>query len=202
MSTSVSPLRFRAKASNVSVPRTRPHHHRPAALATDKLSGQGGCNSTNARYEQMPTLLHFADSRLLGHGASVRLDSGEPCTVSIASNGARVKKSRWSALGGGLLYKDDSIEQAAATAKALGVLFKDDLFPLRFRNTKGEQSHYSPVLSLFTNAILHCSTCSEVASTLNEAIERAEKKTGRSVRDIDWAELEIASVNPPKTIWD
>jgi hypothetical protein len=150
----------------------------------------------------MATLLHFADSRLWGHGASVRLASGEPCTVSVASNGARVKRSRWSALGGGLLYMDESIEHAEATAKALGVLFKDDLFPLRFRNTKGEMSRYSPVVSLFTNAILHCSTCIEVATTLKEAVERAERKTGRSVRDIDWAELETASVSPPKTIWD
>jgi hypothetical protein len=148
----------------------------------------------------MPELLHFADSVMGGHGATIRLDSGEPCTVSIAANGARVKKSRLGALGLRLLYKDDNMEQAVLTAKALGILFKDDLFPLRFRNTKGELSQYSPVLSLFTNAILHCSSCSEVAVTLNEAIVRAERKSGRLIGDVDWTELERASVNPPRAI--
>jgi hypothetical protein len=117
--------------------------------------------------------------------------------VSLAANGARVKKSRFGALGFGLLYSDDGMEQARMTAKALGILFKDDLFPLRFRNTKGELSQYSPVLSLFTNGILHCSSCNEVALTLNEAIVRAEKKTGRQIHHVDRTELERASVNPP-----
>jgi tetratricopeptide (TPR) repeat protein len=137
----------------------------------------------------MPVLLHFADSKTGGHGATIRLDSGEPCTVSIAQNGARVKKSRLGFLGS-VLYKDNNLDQSKLTAKALLFLFDDNLFPLRYRNKNDEISWFSPVLSSFTNAILHCSTCAEVAVTLKEAITKVENQTNRSINDIDWDELE------------
>src|ERR1700733_14808364 len=137
----------------------------------------------------MPVLLHFADSKAGGHGATIRLDSGEPCTVSIAQNGARVKKSRLGFLGP-VLYKDNNLDQTKLTAKALLFLFDDNLFPLRYRNKNDEINWFSPVLSSFTNAILHCSTCAEVAVTLKEAITKVENQTSRSINDIDWDELE------------
>lgn len=137
----------------------------------------------------MSTLLHFADSKAGGHGATIKLDSGETCTISIAENGARVKNSRLGFLGP-ILYKDNSLDQAKLTAKALLFLFDDSLFPLRYRNKNDEISFYSPVLSSFTNAILHCSTCAQVAITLKEAITKVENQTNRSINDIDWGELE------------
>ena len=69
-------------------------------------------------------------------------------------------------------------------------LFDDNLFPLRYRNKNDEINWFSPVLSSFTNAILHCSTCAEVAVTLKEAITKVENQTSRSINDIDWDELE------------
>jgi hypothetical protein len=114
----------------------------------------------------MPTLLHFADSsdHRWGLGATIRLDSGEPCLLSIAQSGVRVKKSRLGFFGP-VLYNEKSTYQAALTANALSLLFPDSLLSPGFRN---------PVLCAFTNAILHCSTCAEVAITLNEAIARVE----------------------------
>ena len=47
----------------------------------------------------MPTILYFADSLRGGRGATVRLDSGEPVTLSIAQSGVRVRKSRFGFFG-------------------------------------------------------------------------------------------------------
>lgn len=42
----------------------------------------------------MPKLLFFADpsNKRPGVGATVRLDSGEPCMLSIAQSGVRLRK--------------------------------------------------------------------------------------------------------------
>jgi hypothetical protein len=112
----------------------------------------------------MSRLLFFSDSAAAGCGATIRLDSGEPCLVSCAKTGVRVKKSRLGFFGP-VLYNEKNTYQAASTAKALSVLFPDNLLPSGLRN---------PVLRAFTNAILHCSTSAEVAITLNEAIARVE----------------------------
>jgi hypothetical protein len=112
----------------------------------------------------MPRLLFFSDSSVAGCGATIRLDSGEPCLVSCAQTGVRVKKSRLGFFGP-VLYNEKNTYQAASTAKALSVLFPNSLLPPGFTN---------PVLRAFTNAILHCSTCAEVATTLNQATARVE----------------------------
>src|SRR5271165_5458021 len=116
----------------------------------------------------MPTLLHFADpsNKRPGLGATIRLDSGEPCTISVARVGVLVRKSRFG-LFGPVLYNEKNLYRAAATAKALSERFTRNLLPSGFTD---------PVLSAFANAIFHCSTCAEVAVTLNEALTPASAK--------------------------
>lgn len=108
----------------------------------------------------MPRLLHFADpsKRRPGRGATIRLDSGEPCTISIARSGVRVKKSRFGVYFGPLLYNEGNLHKVALTAEALSRQFPTSLLPPGFTD---------PVLRAFANAIFHCSSCAEVAITLN-----------------------------------
>jgi hypothetical protein len=114
----------------------------------------------------MPTLLYFADpsNRYPGCGATIRLDNGEPCLLSIAQSGVLVKNSRFGWFGA-ILYNEKNVYKAAETAMALDFLFPDNLLPAGFTDL---------VLKSFANAIWHCSTCAEVAVTLNEAVARAK----------------------------
>lgn len=117
----------------------------------------------------MPKVLNFADpsNGRPGLGATIQLDNGEPCLISIAQTGMLVKKSRFGFMGP-VLYNEKNIYQAAATAKALSERFPDSLLPPGFTD---------PVLSAFANAVLHCASCAEVAVTLNEVLktERPEQ---------------------------
>jgi hypothetical protein len=119
----------------------------------------------------MPTLLHFADpsNRRPGLGATIRLDSGELCSLSIARIGAIVRRSRFGFFGP-VLYQEKNLYQVAATAAALTDRFPDNLLPAGFTD---------PVLSAFANAIFHCSTCAQVSIILNGALKE------RSSTDID-----------------
>jgi hypothetical protein len=129
----------------------------------------------------MPTLLFFADSPRGGCGATVRLDSGEPCLLSIAPSSVRVKKFRFGIFGP-MLYKEKVAYRAGLTAQALSLLFEDSLLPPGFGR--------NPVLRAFTNAILHCATCAEVTVTLNEAIARADQQAAHDKKVIsDFAAL-------------
>jgi hypothetical protein len=114
----------------------------------------------------MPSVIYFADpsNRRPGRGATILLDSGERCIVSLARTSVLVKaRSMWF---GAVLYKEENLYNAARTAAALTALFPESLLPPVFTD---------PSLSAFANAIMHCSTCGEVAVVCNEAIGRTEK---------------------------
>ena len=113
----------------------------------------------------MPKVLFFSDpsNGRPGLGATIQLDSGEPCVMSIAPGWVRVKKSR-TGLFGPTLYNVRHVYKTAETVKALTYLYPNSQLPPGFTE---------PVLCAFANAILHCSTCGEVAVVLNEAIVRA-----------------------------
>ena len=114
-----------------------------------------------------------------GCGATVRFDTGEPCTLSIARIGILVKKSRLG-FGGAVLYDEKNVYKAGNTAMALTYLFPEKRFPDGISN---------PVLRGFFNAILHCSSCAEVARTLNEAVSLAEEKWGCELRDMPVSDM-------------
>jgi hypothetical protein len=114
----------------------------------------------------MATVLHFADpsNRQPGRGATVRLDGGEPCMISFASNGVWVRKSRHGLMGT-TLYREKNHIKVATVALALWQEFPDNLLPAGFTEFK---------LIAFTNAVLHCATCAEVGTILNKAATRTD----------------------------
>lgn len=67
---------------------------------------------------------------------------------------------------GATLYNEKNVYIAGRTAAALFVLFPQIWTPVTFKN---------PVLSAFANAVCHCSTAAEVATTLNEATAEATR---------------------------
>jgi hypothetical protein len=115
----------------------------------------------------MGSLLFFADSPQAGCGATVRLDNGEACLLSIAVTSVRLKKGRYGVFGR-LLYKEKVSYRAALTAQILGFMFLDSLLPADFPR--------NPVLRAFTNAILHCPSCSEVHKMLKTVSDYAEQQ--------------------------
>jgi hypothetical protein len=118
-------------------------------------------------------ILFFADNLTQGCGATVRLETGEPCMLSLGS-GVRVKKSRFG-LFGSVLYNEKNAYINAQRTGALAYLFPDKRFP---------DEIWNPNLRAFLNAILHCHSATEVCLTLNEAIQRAEIKAGCKLNEI------------------
>src|SRR5262249_4299304 len=116
-------------------------------------------------------ILYFADSLNRGCGATVKLETGEPCMLSIAQSGIWVKKSRHG-LFGSVLYNEKNAFINAQRTGALAYLFPVKEFP---------DGISSPNLRAFFNAILHCRSAAEVCITLNEAVQLAERKSGREL---------------------
>jgi hypothetical protein len=94
---------------------------------------------------------------------TIRLDSGEPCTVSVAQLGVRVKKTRFG-FWGAVLYDESNVYTAAKAAMALDRQFPANLLPVSIAN---------PVLRAFANAVWHCPTAAAVARVLNQAREES-----------------------------
>jgi hypothetical protein len=121
----------------------------------------------------MPKLLHSSET--VGCGATIQLDSGEVVFVSVAQTGVLVRliKSTNSVLRvlvgnffGPILYKEKNVYKNARTAQQLSIVYPDTIDLLSFNN---------PVLSVFANAIWHCSSVSEICVVLNEAVKSAPK---------------------------
>ena len=106
----------------------------------------------------MPRLLHYSDSIKGGFGATIRLDSGEPCLVSVAQSGVRVRKSRFGFFGA-ILFEDTNVTRAAKIAIKLADQFGNS-FPAKINN---------PVLAAFANFLYNCKSCSTIAATLDAA---------------------------------
>ncbi len=121
----------------------------------------------------MPKVLFFSDpaNGRPGLGATIQLDSGEPCLMSISPGWVRVKKSR-TGLFGQTLYNVRNAHKTAETARALTYLYPNSQLPPGFTD---------PMLCAFANAILHCATCSEVTLVLNEAVARADKQAAQDM---------------------
>ena len=116
----------------------------------------------------MPKLLRSSET--FGCGATIELDSKEVVYVSIAQTGVLVRL--WNRTGGLVrsiisnffgpkLYNEKDVYRNAKVAQVLSERFPEQASCLSFRN---------PVLSVFSNAIWHCSSASEVCVVLNEAL--------------------------------
>jgi len=101
-------------------------------------------------------------------GATIELDNGDTCLISVAQSGVLVRsyeKGFWGGLLGSffgpILYNEKNVYRAAKTAAALDSK-NARVASLRFQN---------PVLTAFAGAVWHCSSAAEVAITLNEAAD-------------------------------
>ena len=131
-------------------------------------------------------ILHFADNKRGGCGATVRLETGEPCWLSIAQSGALVKKSRFGVLGA-TLYSEKNAYEISLCGIALASLFPEKRFPDGISN---------PNLRSFLNAILHCRSAAEVCQTLNEAVKAAEKKAGCGLKELSRNDFPSWAMSP------
>ncbi|HZR88394.1 MAG TPA: hypothetical protein VFB02_16420 [Bradyrhizobium sp.] len=105
-----------------------------------------------------------------GCGATIVLDSGDACLISVAQAGVLVRSYKQGFLSnllgsffGAKLYEEKNVYKAARTAQALSVAFPP-VAELKFKN---------PVLQAFSSAVWSCSSPAEVAIALNEISERA-----------------------------
>src|ERR1700688_1132188 len=111
----------------------------------------------------MPKLIYSSET--LGCGATIELESGDICLVSVAQAGVLVRSYRKGFFGrivgtffGPILYNEKNVYLAAKTAMALSTLFPKQHPSLVFKN---------PVLGAFANAIWNCFSPGQVAIVLN-----------------------------------
>jgi hypothetical protein len=118
-------------------------------------------------------------SETMGCGATIQLDSGEVVYVSIAQAGVLVRhweknagffKSLMSSFFGAKVYNESNVYKNAKTADALLKLFPNE--------APGLPNFKNPVLTVFSNAILHCGSAAQVCTVLNEAMSKAPVQPG------------------------
>jgi hypothetical protein len=76
----------------------------------------------------MTRILHFSET--VACGATFMLDSGEPCVLSVAQTGVRVRQSRRGFMGP-ILYDERDVYRAVQTGMTLDSLFPERKFPSR-----------------------------------------------------------------------
>jgi hypothetical protein len=116
-------------------------------------------------------VIRLHSSETVGRGATIELESGEICLISVAQSGVLVRSYRKGLFGalfgsffGPILYKEQVVHKAAKTAMALSLFYPEQEPSLNFRN---------PILGAFANAVWHCSSAAEASTALNEATEKA-----------------------------
>jgi len=100
-----------------------------------------------------------------GCAATIELDNGETCLISVAQVGVLVRSYKggffsrlFSSFFGPILYNEKNSHRVAMTVAALESKYAR-VPSLKFQN---------PVLTAFACAVWHCSSGAEVAITLNE----------------------------------
>lgn len=112
----------------------------------------------------MPKLLHSNRTSF----ATIQIESGDICFISVAQTGVLVRSYKPGFVGslvgsfiGPILYKEQNVYSAAATAMVLAEQFPQQE-TLAFNN---------PVLAAFANAVWHLETPARVAVGLHEAMK-------------------------------
>jgi hypothetical protein len=115
----------------------------------------------------MPRLVFSSEKA--GCGATIELDNGDTCLISVAQSGVLVRSYKKGFLSGvfgtffgPILYNEKNVYRAAKTAAVLHSKYPEAT-GLTFQN---------PVLAAFANAVWRCSSATDVAITLNEAVDQ------------------------------
>lgn len=110
----------------------------------------------------MPRLVYSSEK--FGSGATIELDSGEICIVSVAQTGVSIRSHKkgmfLGSFRGPILYRERNVYAAAKTALALSSISRAPNPHLKFNNV---------VLNAFAKAVWDCSSAAEVAVVINEA---------------------------------
>ena len=114
-------------------------------------------------HDVMPRLLYINEK--FGHDATIILESGDACWISVGKKGVVVrshKHSFWGGLFGSLfgpkLYQERDIYQALCVAQALLAMFRP-VPQIRCRDS---------MLRAFCTAIWHCSSPARIKTVLND----------------------------------
>ncbi len=113
----------------------------------------------------MADVVYFSDKsrRRPGLGATIRLGDAEICVVSFAANGVRVRRHRLLWFGKPIFIERDTFRVG---------LIADELWQ-EFPQQTTPPGMVTFALIAFSQAILSCQTCAEVALVLNAARQRA-----------------------------
>ncbi|MCK1736563.1 hypothetical protein IVA79_22055 [Bradyrhizobium sp. 138] len=111
----------------------------------------------------MPRLLYINEK--FGHDATIVLDSGDACWISVGKKGVLVRSHKHSFLGGLLgglfgpkLYQEQNVYQALSVAQALSATFRP-VPQIRCKDA---------MLRAFCTAVWHCSSPARVKAVLND----------------------------------
>lgn len=114
----------------------------------------------------MPELMYSNEK--LGCGATIKLDNGDVCMISVAQSEVLVRSYRDGSLFGSwfgpILYNEKAVYKAAKAAMVLSAQYPQKTSLLAFKN---------PVLSAFANTVWHCSSAAEATVAINQAAQAA-----------------------------
>lgn len=106
----------------------------------------------------MSKVISFCQPPKIGHWSRVKMQSGEPCWISISQQGVLIKKSRMG-LFGKKIVDLKPIEDVYAKLDALDKLFPNKLTP-------DDMTSY--ILKYFTNAALNSSNLDDLKISLEK----------------------------------
>ena len=106
----------------------------------------------------MGTVKSFCHPPKVGHWSRVKMDSSEPCWISISQQGVLIKKSTLG-LFGKVIIDLRPIDEVYAGLSKLDKMFEKKLTP---------DDMTSFVLKYFTNAALNCSNLDELKAALEK----------------------------------
>ena len=132
----------------------------------------------------MPELFHIDEKH--GCGATITLDTGQHCLVSIARRGVIVRSYRsdsflkgdFGSFFGPILFEQRGIYEVAKIAMLLDIEYADASSPLELNN---------PILHAFAKAIWLCASDEHVGNVLSEARANAQKIEIIDVATLHWA---------------
>lgn len=120
----------------------------------------------------MPRLVYINER--FGHDATIVLDSGDACWISVGKKGVLVRSHRdnfWGGLLGSLfgtkLYQERDVYRALSVAQALATTFR----PVPQIGCK------DVILKSFCTAVWHCSSPEQVKIALNEPAWLEEQRS-------------------------
>ena len=106
----------------------------------------------------MSEVVAFCHPPKVGHWSKVRMNSGEPCWISISRQGVLIKKSKMGFFG----KKIADLKPIEEVYARLGTL--DKMFPKKL--TPDDMN--SLILKYFTNAALNCSDLQDFKNKLDK----------------------------------